>query len=155
MWFGYEPVTKFSIIKIKNVTPLVHHKPPRSPVEEQVPIVQLILIITSSYFRLQKITSLTRRSPTTQAEFATPQAIWDLLSLQSRGINIHPRHLASAYLWYFADFCLVIKDERSRCPSLNPAVLENLLRTIVRKRNEVFFLYSDMAKIVYQTSQWS
>lgn len=130
------------------------------PIKQHVPTMQLILIVTlvtivSSYFRLQKIIYLTQWSRTTQAEFTTPQAIWDLLSLESRRIHICPRYLVSAYLWDFTDLHLLIKDERSCCPSLNPAVLENLLRVIVKKRNEVFFSFSDLAKIVYQTSQWS
>lgn len=123
--------------------------------KDQVSIVQLILILISSYFHLQKTTYFIQDLTWHKQNSVPYRQCGDFLSLESRGINVHRRYLVSACLWYFTDFHPLIKDEGSMCPSLNPAVLEeNLLRAIVRKRNEVVFSFSDLIKIDYQTSKW-
>lgn len=124
--------------------------------KDHVSIVQLILILISSYFHLQKITYFFRDLTWHKQNSVPYRQRGDFLSLESRGTNVHRRYLVSACLWYFTDFHPLIKDEGSMCPSLNPAVLEeNLLSAIVRKRNEVVFSFRHLVKIAYHTSKWS
>lgn len=150
MWFDYEKQWLDLILLLKIIIlPLYYStKHLEFPAKDQASIVQLILVLTSSYCYLQKIACFIQAFTWHKQNSLSRRQSGDLLSLESRGINIHLRHSVPAYLWYFPDFHPLIKDERSMCPSLNPAVLEeNFLRAIVRKRNEVFFSYSDLAKI--------
>lgn len=149
MWFDYEKQWLDLILLKIIMLPLYYsRKHLEFPVKDQASMVQLILVLTSSYCYLQKIARFIQDLTWHKQNSLPCRQSGDLLSSESRGIAIHLGHSVPAYLWYFTDFHPLIKDERSMCPSLNPAVLEeNFLRAIVRKRNEVFFSYSDSAKI--------